>query len=67
MHWGIRLSFEQGFIGYIRQSNKSRTSLIVQALTEQYQQTSNWTSLHHNGHAVTQIINTLEQENDLPV
>lgn len=67
MHWGIRLNFEQGFIGYIRQSNELRTSLIAQALTEQYQQTGNWTFLHHNGRAVTQIINTLEQENDLPI
>ncbi|HGJ5881873.1 two-component system sensor histidine kinase BaeS [Arsenophonus sp.] len=67
MHWGIRLSFEQGFIGYIRQSNELRTSLIAQALTEQYQQIGNWTFLHHNGRAVTQIINSLEQANDLPV
>lgn len=43
MHWGIRLTFEQGFIGYIKQTNELRTSLIAQALTEQYQQTGNWT------------------------
>lgn len=36
MHWGIRLSFEQGFIGYIRQINELRTILIAQELAEQY-------------------------------
>lgn len=66
MHWGIRLTFEQGFIGYIKQTNELRTSLIAQALTEQYQQTGNWRFLQHNGRAVTRIINTLEQENSLP-
>ncbi|HGJ5872422.1 MAG TPA: two-component system sensor histidine kinase BaeS [Arsenophonus apicola] len=66
MHWGIRLTFEQGFIGYIKQTNELRTSLIAQALTEQYQQTGNWSFLQHNGRAVTRIINTLEQENFLP-
>ncbi|WP_208607553.1 two-component system sensor histidine kinase BaeS [Xenorhabdus thuongxuanensis] len=65
MHWGIYLSFQHGFIGYIKQNSQNRANMLAQALTEQYQQYGNWHFLTQNDRAIFQIIRTIEQS-DIP-
>ncbi|MDC9581257.1 two-component system sensor histidine kinase BaeS [Xenorhabdus sp. PR6a] len=61
MHWGIYLSFQHGFIGYIKQNSQTRADMLAEALTEQYQQYGNWHFLTQNDRAIFQIIRTIEQ------
>ncbi|MDC9593216.1 two-component system sensor histidine kinase BaeS [Xenorhabdus sp. IM139775] len=61
MHWGIYLSFQHGFIGYIKQNSQTRANMLAEALTEQYQQYGNWRFLTQNDRAIFQIIRTIEQ------
>lgn len=42
MHWGVRLSFEHGFIDYIKKGNEQRLNLLAGALADQYEQHGNW-------------------------
>lgn len=42
MNWGVRMSFERGFIDYIRQSNEQRVALLADTLQEQYKQHGSW-------------------------
>ncbi|PHM75215.1 hypothetical protein Xkoz_00231 [Xenorhabdus kozodoii] len=61
MHWAIYLSFQHGFIGYIKQNSQTRANRLAEALTEQYQQYGNWRFLTQNDRAIFQIIRTIEQ------
>ena len=36
MHWAVRISFERGFIDYIKHGNEQRLQLLSDALGEQY-------------------------------
>ena len=42
MHWAVRISFERGFIDYIKHGNEQRLQLLSDALGEQYAQHGNW-------------------------
>lgn len=42
MHWAVRLSFERGFIDYIKHGNEQRLQGLSDALSEQYAQHGNW-------------------------
>ncbi len=64
MHWGIRLSFQYGFIGYIQQNSQLRARMLAEALTEQYQQYGNWDFLTQNDRAIFKIIQNIEQNSD---
>ncbi|MDX7991313.1 two-component system sensor histidine kinase BaeS [Xenorhabdus sp. psl] len=64
MHWGVRLSFQHGFIGYIKQNSQMRASMLAEALTEQYQQYGNWQFLTQDDRIIFQILRTIEQNND---
>jgi len=64
MHWGVRLSFEHGFIDYIKKGNEQRLGLLSDALAEQYEQHGNWDFLRHNNKLVFQILHSLEQNPD---
>ncbi|BAN95100.1 integral membrane sensor signal transduction histidine kinase [Plautia stali symbiont] len=37
MHWGVRLSFEHGFVDYIKKGNEQRLTLLSDALADQYE------------------------------
>ncbi|WP_167371942.1 two-component system sensor histidine kinase BaeS [Xenorhabdus beddingii] len=65
MHWGVRLSFQHGFIGYIKQNSQVRASMLAEALAEQYQQYGNWSFLTQNDRMIFQIIRTIEQNSDI--
>jgi two-component system sensor histidine kinase BaeS len=64
MHWGVRISFERGFIDYIKQSNEQRIALLADALEEQYRQHGNWAFLRNNDQMVYRIVRSLEQSSD---
>jgi two-component system sensor histidine kinase BaeS len=64
MHWGVRLSFEHGFIDYIKRGNEQRLTLLSEALADQYQQHGNWEFLRNNNRLVWSILRSLEQNPD---
>lgn len=64
MHWGVRVSFERGFIGYIKHSNEQRINMLGEALEEQFARHGNWVFLRNNGRMIYQIIRTFEQNSD---
>lgn len=42
MHWAVRISFERGFIDYIKHGNEQRLQMLGDALGEQYSLHGNW-------------------------
>ncbi|WP_067708519.1 MULTISPECIES: two-component system sensor histidine kinase BaeS [unclassified Erwinia] len=64
MHLGVRLSFEHGFIDYIKKGNEQRLVMLSDALSDQYEQHGNWDFLRHNNKLVFQILHSLEQNPD---
>ena len=48
MHWAVRISFERGFIDYIKRGNEQRLTMLSDALSEQYAQHGSWAFLRNN-------------------
>lgn len=64
MHWAVRVSFERGFIDYIKRGNEQRLELLSDALAEQYAQHGSWQFLRNNNRFIFQILRSLEHDND---
>ncbi|ADP13004.1 signal transduction histidine-protein kinase BaeS [Erwinia sp. Ejp617] len=64
MHWGVRLSFEHGFIDYIKRGNEQRLILLADALGDEYQQHGSWDFLRNNTKLVYNILHSMEQNPD---
>ncbi|NIY46168.1 two-component system sensor histidine kinase BaeS [Cedecea colo] len=64
MHWGVRLSFERGFIDYIKHGNEQRLEMLGEALGEQYTLHGNWQFLRHNDRFMFQILKSFEHDDD---
>lgn len=64
MHWGVRLSFEHGFIDYIKRGNEQRLVWLSNGLSEQYAEHGNWKFLHHNERVMFKILRSFEQDSD---
>nr|WP_130830766.1 two-component system sensor histidine kinase BaeS [[Erwinia] mediterraneensis] len=64
MHWGVRLSFEHGFVDYIKNSNEQRLTMLSDALADQYEQHGSWDFLRHNNRLIFTILRSLEQNPD---
>ena len=62
MHWAVRISFERGFIDYIKRGNEQRLQLLSDALAEQYAQHGNWRFLRNNDRFIFQILRSLEHD-----
>ncbi|EMN4128495.1 MULTISPECIES: two-component system sensor histidine kinase BaeS [Providencia] len=60
MHQGVRMSFQHGFIDYIRENDQQRTELIADALAEQYDETGSWRFLIRNERAFFHILRSIE-------
>ena len=60
MHWGVRLSFEHGFIDYIKRGNEQRLEMLSDALGEQYAQHGNWQFLRNNDRFIFKILRSFE-------
>ncbi|HCT6999227.1 TPA: two-component system sensor histidine kinase BaeS [Proteus mirabilis] len=61
MHIGIRSSFQQGFIGYIKKNSEQRATLLAEALSDQYQLTGDWRFLNRDDRSIYQILRTIDQ------
>jgi len=64
MHWAVRVSFERGFIDYIKRGNEQRLQLLSDALAEQYAQHGNWRFLRNNDRFIFQILRSFEHDNN---
>lgn len=64
MHWGVRLSFEHGFVDYIKRGNEQRLAMLGDALADQYEQHGSWDFLRHNDRLVFTMLRSLEQNPD---
>ncbi|MED9730315.1 two-component system sensor histidine kinase BaeS [Escherichia marmotae] len=64
MHWAVRISFERGFIDYIKHGNEQRLQMLGDALGEQYAQHGNWRFLRNNDRFVFQILRSLEHDSN---
>jgi hypothetical protein len=64
MHWAVRISFERGFIDYIKRGNEQRLTMLGDALSEQYAQHGNWTFLRNNDRFIFQLLKSFERDND---
>ncbi|MBE5252396.1 MAG: two-component system sensor histidine kinase BaeS [Enterobacterales bacterium endosymbiont of Blomia tropicalis] len=64
MHWGVRLSFEHGFVDYIKRGNEQRLNMLSDALADQFEQHGDWDFLRHNDRLVFNILRSLEQNPD---
>ncbi|MEQ4922284.1 two-component system sensor histidine kinase BaeS [Proteus hauseri] len=61
MHIGIRGSFQQGFIGYIKKNSEQRATLLAEALTDQYTLTGDWRFLNKDDRSLYQILRSIDQ------
>lgn len=64
MHWAVRISFERGFIDYIKHGNEQRLQMLSDALGEQYQLHGDWRFLRNNDRFIFQILRSFEHDND---
>ncbi|VUT01848.1 two-component system sensor histidine kinase BaeS [Klebsiella spallanzanii] len=64
MHWAVRISFERGFIDYIKRGNEQRLTMLGDALSEQYALHGSWTFLRNNDRFIFQLLKTFERDND---
>ncbi|XTZ39789.1 two-component system sensor histidine kinase BaeS [Salmonella enterica] len=64
MHWAVRVSFERGFIDYIKHGNEQRLEMLSDSLAEQYAQHGNWQFLRNNGRMIFQLLRSFERDND---
>ena len=64
MHWAVRISFERGFIDYIKRGNEQRLTMLSDALSEQYAQHGSWAFLRNNDRFIFQLLRTFERDND---
>lgn len=64
MHWAVRVSFERGFIDYIKRGNEQRLQLLSDALSEQYAQHGDWVFLRNNDRFIFQILRSFERDNE---
>ncbi|HHG8773970.1 TPA: two-component system sensor histidine kinase BaeS [Raoultella planticola] len=64
MHWAVRVSFERGFIDYIKRGNEQRLTMLGDALSEQYALHGSWTFLRNNDRFIFQLLKTFERDND---
>lgn len=61
MNWGVRMSFERGFIDYIRHGNEQRVEMIAEYLELQYEQHGDWDFVRNNDKAVYQMMHSFDQ------
>ncbi|MDC9818785.1 two-component system sensor histidine kinase BaeS [Pectobacterium polonicum] len=64
MHWGVRVSFERGFIDYIKRGNEQRVMQLRDALAEQYQLHGDWSFLRNNERLVFKMLHAVDQNSD---
>ncbi|MGY5956290.1 two-component system sensor histidine kinase BaeS [Kosakonia sp. BK9b] len=64
MHWAVRISFERGFIDYVKRGNEQRLQMLSDSLAEQYAQNGSWQFLRNNNRMIFQLLRSFERENE---
>ena len=64
MHWAVRISFERGFIDYIKRGNEQRLTMLGDTLSEQYALHGNWKFLRNNDRFIFQLLKSFDRDND---
>ncbi|PVZ81158.1 two-component system sensor histidine kinase BaeA [Serratia sp. S1B] len=64
MHWGVRISFERGFIDYIKRGNEQRLTMLSYALEDQYHLHGSWAFLRNDDRSVYQMMRAFQQNSD---
>lgn len=64
MHWAVRISFERGFIDYIKRGNEQRLQMLSDSLAEQYAQNGNWQFLRNNNRVIFQLLRSFDRDNE---
>ncbi|SCB96565.1 two-component system sensor histidine kinase BaeS [Kosakonia oryziphila] len=64
MHWAVRISFEHGFIDYIKRGNEQRLQMLSDTLAEQYAQHGDWQFLRNNDRMIFDILRSFERDNN---
>lgn len=62
MHQGVRMSFQHGFIDYIKENDQQRLELVSSALAEQYEEMGNWHFLLNDERTFFRILRTVEHQ-----
>ena len=62
MHQGVRMSFQHGFIDYIKENDQQRAELLSSALAEQYEEAGNWFFLLKNDRVFFNILRSVEHQ-----
>ncbi|WP_369310934.1 two-component system sensor histidine kinase BaeS [Providencia rettgeri] len=62
MHQGVRLSFQHGFVDYIKENDQQRVEQISTALAEQYQESGNWRFLLGDERNFFRILRSVEHQ-----
>jgi two-component system sensor histidine kinase BaeS len=62
MHQAVRISFERGFIDYIKHGNEQRLSQLSDALAEQYSVHGDWSFLRHNDRFLFRLLRSFEHD-----
>jgi len=60
MNFGVRMSFERGFIDYVRLGNEHRIEMMAESLEQEYQQTGSWDFLTKNEKSVFQLLHSFD-------
>lgn len=62
MHQGVRMSFQHGFIDYIKENDQQRLELVSAALADQYEETGNWRFLLSDERTFFRILRSVEHQ-----
>ncbi|MGG4608793.1 envelope stress sensor histidine kinase BaeS [Providencia sp. Me31A] len=62
MHQGVRMSFQHGFIDYIKENDQQRLELVSSALAEQYAEMGNWHFLLSDERTFFRILRSVEHQ-----
>ncbi len=62
MHWAVRISFEHGFIDYIKRTNEQRLAMLSDTLADQYATHGNWGFLRHNERFMFQLLRSFDRD-----
>ncbi|HGV3502189.1 TPA: two-component system sensor histidine kinase BaeS [Providencia stuartii] len=62
MHQGVRMSFQHGFVDYIKENDQQRVEQVSAALAEQYQEMGNWRFLLGDERTFFRILRAVEHQ-----
>lgn len=65
MHIGVQISFERGFIDYIKHDNQQRIKKLASELENRYAEQHNWDFLRTSNQVIFKILRSIEHSNNV--